>query len=164
MIPILRDKSNIFKYVKAIFNSGAKVICTQIGFTRLSLVIGLVIFLTNQMQNLTNHNLLASIFPHIRQYACTSAMPGFCYRKQLGVCLLSLMRCQSFVGHLNPLNYKSDWLLIFPYIITLKSNIKVRRKKEVITNQGSYWLIDKFSLLAPQEMYREQNGEYAHWC
>ena len=129
MIPILRDKSNTFKYVKAIFNSGAKVICTQIGFTWLFLVIGLVIFLINQMQNLTNHNLLASIFPHIRQYACTSAMPGFCYRKQLGVCHLSLMRCQSFVGHLDPLNYKSDWLLIFLYSITLESNIKVRRKK-----------------------------------
>ena len=150
--------------LKQFFNSAAKVICTQIGFTQLFSVIGLVIFLTNQMQNWTNHNLLASIFPLIRQYACTSAIPGFCSRKQLGVCLLSLMGCQSFVGHLNPLNHQSDLLLIFPYSITLKSNVKVKRKKEMITNQGSYWLIDKFSLLAPQEMYREQYGEYAYWC
>ena len=38
------------------------------------------------------------------------------------------------------------------------------RIKEMITNSRSSWLLNKFSLSAPQEMYREQYGEYAYWC
>ena len=26
------------------------------------------------------------------------------------------------------------------------------------------WLINKFSLSVPKEMYREQYGEYVYWC
>ena len=71
------------------------------------------------------------------------------------------------VGHLfeaNPLTPKSDELLILPYNITLESNIKVTR----IHDQGNDHLlkklliIKKFSLSAPQELYREQYGECAY--
>ena len=64
----------------------------------------------------------------------------------------------------NPLTPKSDQLMISPNNITLESNIKVTRIKEMITNWKSSWFLNKFSLLAPQEMYREQYGEYAYWC
>ena len=33
--------------------------------------------------------------------------------------------------------------------------------KEMITNKRSSWLVNKFSLLAPKEMYEEKYGEYA---
>ena len=36
--------------------------------------------------------------------------------------------------------------------------------KEMITNCRQSWLLNKFSFLAPWEMYREQYGEYAYWC
>ena len=64
----------------------------------------------------------------------------------------------------NPLTPKSDQLMISPNNITLESNIKVTRIKEMITNLKSSWFLNKFSLSAPQEMYREQYGEYAYWC
>ena len=35
---------------------------------------------------------------------------------------------------------------------------------EMITNKRNSWLLNKFSLLAPQEMYHEQYGEYVYWC
>ena len=35
--------------------------------------------------------------------------------------------------------------------------------KGMITNKRNSWLFDKFSLSAPQEMYREQYGECANW-
>ena len=45
-----------------------------------------------------------------------------CLKKQTGLCSL------------NPLTPKSDQHLISPYNITLKSNIKVVRIKEIIAN------------------------------
>ena len=36
-----------------------------------------------------------------------------------------------------------------PYIIILESNIKVMRIMEMITDKGSSWLLNKFSLLEP---------------
>ena len=63
-----------------------------------------------------------------------------------------------------PLTPKSDKYLISPYNITLESHMKVMRRKEMITNKRSSWLLNKFSLSAPEEMYREQCGEYAYWC
>ena len=36
--------------------------------------------------------------------------------------------------------------------------------KEMIINCRQSWLLNKFSFLAPWEMYREQYGEYAYWC
>ena len=42
-----------------------------------------------------------------------------------------------------------DYHLISHYSITAELNIKVRRKKDMITNQWSFWLFNKFSLLAP---------------
>ena len=55
----------------------------------------------------------------------------------------------SSITIINPLNLKSDQLLISPYNITSESNIKVTRIKEMITNQKSSWLSNKFSLSAP---------------
>ena len=49
----------------------------------------------------------------------------------------------------NPLTPKSDKYLISPYNITLESHIKVMRRKEMITNKRSSWLLNKFSLSAP---------------
>ena len=34
----------------------------------------------------------------------------------------------------------------------------------MITNLRRSWLLSKFFLSAPLEMYREQYGEYAYWC
>ena len=59
---------------------------------------------------------------------------------------------------------KSDCLLISPHINTFPSNLKVMQIKEMITNCRSSWLLNKFSLSTPWEMYREQCGEYAYWC
>ena len=56
----------------------------------------------------------------------------------------------------NPLSPEIDQYLISPNNITLISNIVVTRIKEMITNYRSSWLLNKFSLSAPQEMY----GEY----
>ena len=46
--------------------------------------------------------------------------------------------------------------------ITHESNMKVMRIEEMITNQSSSWLRNKFSLSASLEMYKEQYGEYAY--
>ena len=43
----------------------------------------------------------------------------------------------------------SDYYLISHYSITAELNINVTRMKEMITNQWSFWLFNKFSLLAP---------------
>ena len=43
----------------------------------------------------------------------------------------------------------SDYYLISHYSITAELNIKVSRKKDMITSQWSFWLFNKFSLLAP---------------
>ena len=43
----------------------------------------------------------------------------------------------------------SDYYLISHYSITAELNINVTRKKDMITNQWSFWLFNKFSLLAP---------------
>ena len=60
---------------------------------------------------------------------------------------------------------KSDKHLIYPCSITPESNTKVMNVKEMITNlKKSCWLLHKFSLSAPLEMYKEQYGEYAYWC
>ena len=61
------------------------------------------------------------------------------------------------------LTLKNDWNLISPYNITSESHIKVMRIKEMITNWKSSWLLNKFSLSAPQEMYKQQYGEYTYW-
>ena len=63
----------------------------------------------------------------------------------------------------NPSTTKCDYHLISPYNITPESNMKVTRIKEMISNQGSSWLLHKFSLSAPLKMYWEQYGEYAYW-
>ena len=47
------------------------------------------------------------------------------------------------------LKSRSDYYLISHNCITAELNIKVTRKKEMITNQWSFWLFNKFSLLAP---------------
>ena len=39
--------------------------------------------------------------------------------------------------------------IISPFIITLESHLKVTRIKEMISNQRSSWLLNKFSLSAP---------------
>ena len=49
-----------------------------------------------------------------------------------------------------------DLLRISPYNITCESHIKVMRIKEMITNLGSPWLLNKFSLSVAKEMYGEQ--------
>ena len=33
----------------------------------------------------------------------------------------------------------------------------------MITYKRGIWLLNKFSLSAPKEMYREQYGEYEYW-
>ena len=42
-----------------------------------------------------------------------------------------------------------DYHVISHNSITAEWNIKVTRKKDMITNQWSFWLFNKFSLLAP---------------
>ena len=78
-------------------------------------------------------------------------------------CLWKSMQWPCKSSDLNTLNPKSNWHQISPYIVTPESHIKVMRIKEVITNQISFWLVNKFSLSIPQEMYKEQYGEYAYW-
>ena len=41
--------------------------------------------------------------------------------------------------------------------------MKVIRIEEMVTNQSSSWLWNKFSSSASLEMYEEQYGEYAYW-
>ena len=59
---------------------------------------------------------------------------------------------------------KSDQHPISFNSITPESNIKVMRIKKMITNWRGSWLLNKFSLPALEEMYREHYGEYAYWC
>ena len=54
----------------------------------------------------------------------------------------------------NLLILKSNKHLISLYNITTESNFKVTRIKEMIANLRSAWLLNKFSLSAPQEMCR----------
>ena len=51
-------------------------------------------------------------------------------------------------------NQTSDKLLISPYIITLKSNVKVTRRKETIANLRSSWLSNKFFSLVLRTVWR----------
>ena len=51
------------------------------------------------------------------------------------------------------------------YISSIKWNIKVTRKTEMITNwRGARWLRNKFFMSASWDMYGEQYGESAWWC
>ena len=34
----------------------------------------------------------------------------------------------------------------------------------MVTRDATFWLADKFSFLAPEEMCNEQCGEYTYWC
>ena len=52
----------------------------------------------------------------------------------------------------NPLAPKIDWFLNSPHSITLESNVKVVRIKEMITSLGRSWLSSKFSLSVAKEM------------
>ena len=52
-------------------------------------------------------------------------------------------------GEVNPFTPKSDLNLISPCNNSPESNIKVMRIKEMITNQRSSWLLNKFSLSEP---------------
>ena len=47
--------------------------------------------------------------------------------------------------------------------MTPESHKKVMRMKEMMPNKRSFWSVNKFSLTAPKEMYKEQYGEYALW-
>ena len=38
------------------------------------------------------------------------------------------------------------------------------RIKQMVTRDAIFWLADKFSFSAPEEMCNEQCGEYAYWC
>ena len=53
---------------------------------------------------------------------------------------------------------------IFPFSITLESNVKVMTIQEMITNLRSSRLLNKFSFSTSEEIYREKYGEYAYWC
>ena len=53
-----------------------------------------------------------------------------------------------YLQSINSLNPKSDQHLISPNNITPELHIKVMRIKETITNQRSFWLVNKFSLSA----------------
>ena len=61
---------------------------------------------------------------------------------------LIMKGCSRAIQQFNTLTPQSDWHLISPYHIPPESNIKVWRKKELITNYRSSWLLDKFSMLA----------------
>ena len=64
------------------------------------------------------------------------------------------MKCLLVVS----LRLQSNWLLVSPYNITLKSNRKVTRIKEMITTLRSSRLSNKFSLSVPRD-YREDSVE-----
>ena len=65
---------------------------------------------------------------------------------------------------LNLLMPKNDQHLFSPNNITPELYIKVLRIKEMITNWISSWYLNKFFLSVPNEVFGEQNGEYAHQC
>ena len=60
------------------------------------------------------------------------------------------------------LTLRGDQQLISPYIITPKAHIKVARIEEIITNYRRSSSTNKLSLLAPQEIFREQYGEITY--
>ena len=64
--------------------------------------------------------------------------------RSIKVCLTSVIP-----GH--PFDLRSDQHLISHYNITPESHIKVIGIKEMITNQKGFWLLNKFSLSAPQD-------------
>ena len=64
---------------------------------------------------------------------------------------------------MNPLTPKSDEHLISPHNIIPQSNNKDMSIGEMITNQRSSWLLNKFSFPIPKEKYREECGEYGNW-
>ena len=51
-------------------------------------------------------------------------------------------------------NQTNDLLLISPYIVTLKSNVKVMTRKEMIANFKSSWLSNKFFSSVPRTVWR----------
>ena len=57
----------------------------------------------------------------------------------------------------------SDYHLTSLYILTKESNIKVIMQ-EMTTLSNISWFSKKFSYSVPQEMFREQYGEFANWC
>ena len=61
---------------------------------------------------------------------------------------------------INLLTPKNNWILISLNSIALESNVRTRRLKEIITNLGSLWLWNKFSLKVLQKMWIEQSGKY----
>ena len=69
--------------------------------------------------------------------------------------VLSLQLVTGKLKILYHLTTMGDWHLISPYRITLESNVKVMRIKEMTTNFRSYRLVNQFSLSAPLEIYRE---------
>ena len=62
------------------------------------------------------------------------------------------------VNQINSSPPKSDQHLISPYNITLKSHIKIMRIKELITNDRSSRLLNKFALSAPYKGMNKGNG------
>ena len=64
----------------------------------------------------------------------------------------------------NTLNLKSDEHLISSYNISPESHIKVMRIKEMISNEKSFWSVNKFSSSVPWELYKELHGEQYGDC
>ena len=64
----------------------------------------------------------------------------------------------------NLLTPKSEEHLVSPHNITLESHANVMRIGEMITYQGSSWLLNKFLLSALKEIYWENYREYSSWC
>ena len=51
-----------------------------------------------------------------------------------------------------------------PFIITLESNVKFMKLKEIVTSVRDSWLSNKFSSSVPKEMWWEELiGEYKFW-
>ena len=55
-----------------------------------------------------------------------------------------------------------DVYLISPFKIPPESHIEVIRISKMITNWNSFWSLNKFSLSASEETYRDQYGEYTN--
>ena len=53
--------------------------------------------------------------------------------------------------------------MLTPYNITPEAHTKVTKIEGMIANSRGSRLINKFSLSASLEMYRELYGEYAYW-
>ena len=65
---------------------------------------------------------------------------------------------------LNLWSLRKTNILFLLTISALNHPWRSQEKKEMITNSRSSWLLNKFSLSAPQEMCKKQKGEYAYWC